>query len=142
MQLKIKVDMPDKLKMFLASPDRYINDTIKQADKDALTYLKENIARTAPRKSGQLASSITTDFDKRKVYATAVYARAVELGHYAEPKNTPKKMFMKFGSGSGEVFVKFVRTKKQPYFFKALNNSWSKIRDIYQKAIRQLLERI
>lgn len=134
MKLTHTVEIPYYLKKFLANPTPQIENARKAADKEVLDLLKTKISAAAPKKSGKLSQSITVDLANRKVYSPLVYARAIELGHYARPINTPKKMFLHFTDGGKEVFLKYVRIKKQPYFFKTIDENMLKIRDIYEKA--------
>lgn len=137
MELSIKIDVPYKLQRFLQNPNSRVSEIMKEADKEVLELLRSEISANAPKKRGQLAGSITVDLEKRKVFSPLVYARAVELGHYATPKYGS---FLKFYSEKlgRDVFLKFVRTKKQPYFFKTYNANRLKIRDIYDKAFERL----
>jgi len=57
MQLGIKVQVPQKLKRFLSSPNSYISNVMKAADKEALTFLKRETSAAAPKKSGSLRRS-------------------------------------------------------------------------------------
>jgi len=141
-KLSIKVQVPQKLQRFLSNPTPYIKDVIKTADKDALTLLQSEIRAAVPKKSGKLAESITVDLPGRRIYSLVAHAMAVELGHYASPKYTPKRMFLKFTDMGKEVFIKSVRTAKQPFFFKTLDRNRVKVIDIYEKAFARLLEKI
>jgi len=142
MKLDIKIQVPQKLQRFLKNPTPYISSVIKAADKDALTLLKREISAAAPKKSGKLAGSITVDLASRKLFSLLNYARAVELGHFASAKYTPRRMFLKFTDMGKEVFLRYVRTKKQPFFFKALDRNRTKVIDIYEKAFKRLLEKL
>ncbi|MDD5013727.1 MAG: hypothetical protein PHW73_01320 [Atribacterota bacterium] len=139
MQLDVKIDVPDKLKKFLANPTPQIDSAIKEADREAFTLLKNEISKAAPKKSGNLAGSITIDLAKRKIFSPLIYARAVELGHYAEPVSGKYLHFIDKGK---DVFLKFVRTKKQPFFFKTLHAEKVNIIEIYDKAFKRLLENV
>ncbi len=138
MQLNMKVEVPDRLRKFLANPTPYVNQTMQGADKEALTLLKTDIAAKAPKKSGKLAASITVDIANRKLFSPLVYARAIELGHYAVPKGK----YLHFVDRGKDVFLKFTRSRKQPFFFKTLHADKIKILDIYDKAFKRLLESI
>ena len=140
MKLETRIRIPEKLKRYLRNPTPAITKVLKEADKRALTFLQRETSRAAPRKSGQLARSIQIDLTRRKVFSTLPWARAVELGHHATPQNTPKRMFLSFTSRGKEVFIKFVRTKKQPFFFKTLDRNRIKVIQIYDKAFKKLLE--
>jgi hypothetical protein len=142
MKLDFKVQVPYKLQRFLTNPTPYIEKTLRAADKQALTLLKADVAKAAPKQSGKLSRSITVDIGKRKVFSPLIYARAVELGHYAEPVRTPKKMFLKFVGQGREVFLKYTRSKKHPYFFLTLDRDRLKILEIYDKAFKKLLESV
>ncbi|MGD9276357.1 MAG: hypothetical protein PVJ67_04240 [Candidatus Pacearchaeota archaeon] len=140
MQLGIKIEVPQKLKRFISSPNKYVTDVMTSADNQALGLLKREISAAAPKKSGALSRSIKVSLANRKIYSILNYARAIELGHYAEPARTPKRMFLKFSEAGKEVFMRFTRSKKQPYFFKTLEQKRRDIIKIYQKAFRKLLE--
>ena len=140
MKLETRVRVPEKLRKYLRNPTPAITKTLKLADKKALKFLQGEISRAAPRKTGQLARSIQVDLPRRKVFSTLPWARAVELGHYAVPENTPKRMFLSFTSRGKDVFLKFVRTKKQPFFFLTLSRNQLKVIKIYDKAFKKLLE--
>jgi len=49
-------------------------------------------------------------------------------------------MFLKFTDMGKEVFIKYVRTKKQPFFFKTLDRNRVRVIDIYEKTFKKLLE--
>ena len=138
----IRIEVPQRLKKFLANPSSYVDKTMKDADKEALTTLKTDIKTITHKKSGKLAGSIQIDLMGRKVYSKSPYSRAYQLGHYAVPVRTPKRMFLKFVSRGKEVFIKFARTKKQRFFFETLDKDRRKIVDIYDKAFKRLLESI
>lgn len=135
MELSVKIDVPYRLQRFLQNPNSRVSEIMKEADKDVLELLRSEISRNAPKKSGRLAESITVDLDNRKVFSPLVYARAVELGHYAE---SIRGTFLKFTDMGKDVFLRFTRSKKQPFFFKAINANRLKIRDIYDKAFERL----
>lgn len=139
MQLGVKINVPYRLQKLLKNPTPKVNEIMEKADKEVLEMLREDISRAAPHKSGSLGRSIKINLKDRKVYSDSVYARAVELGHYAKPINTPKKMFLKFAGTGGDVFIRFVRTSKQPFFFPTLDKDRLKVRDIYDKAFDKLL---
>ena len=142
MKLDMRVEVPQRLKKFLANPTPVIKDIRDQADKDALVFLRDEIKQAAPRKKGELAASVEVDLGKKNVFTMLAYARAVELGHYASPKYTPKRMFLKFTSLGRDVFIKAVRTKKQPFFFPTLSRNRLKVIDIYEKAFARMLEKL
>ena len=142
MKLNMRVEVPQRLKKFLANPTPVIKDIRNQADKTALIFLRDSIREAAPRKKGELAASVEVDLGKKNVFSALAYARAVELGHYASPKYTPKRMFLKFTSLGRDVFIKFVRTKKQPFFFPTLSKNRLKVIDIYEKAFARMLEKL
>ena len=138
----IRIEVPAKLKRFLANPTPQINQTMKVADKESLTLLKTDIKAITHKRSGKLAGSIQVDLLGRKVYSKHVAARAYQLGHYAKPVNTPRKMFLKFISRGKEVFIRYVRTKANPFFFETLDKDRRKVVDIYDRAFKRLLESI
>ena len=142
MKLGIKVDVPDRLAKFLRNPTPFFTSTLKEADRQALTMLKTDISRAAPKRSGKLASSFVVNTAQRSLYSKLVYARAVELGHYAEPRNTPKRMFLKFTSQGKEVFLRYVRTRKSPFFFITAHRDKAKLIDIYDVAFKKMLEKV
>ena len=139
MQLTMRLELPGRLSNFLSRPEYYLTDTIKRADKLVFTLLQASIKTNAPRKSGNLARSIDIDFVKRKVYSKAIYSRAVELGHYAEPKGP---YLLKFIDKGKSVSLKSTRSKKQPYFFKAQSQNKQQIIQIYEDALHRLMERV
>ena len=138
MKLKFKVEVPQKLRRFLDNPTPFVTETMKQADKLALTLLQQSVKTNAPRRSGQLSQSITVDLVNRKIFSNLVYARAIELGHYAEPRGK----FLHFVAGGRDVFLKFTRSKKNPYFFKTLNQNRLQVLEIYDDAFKKLMEKI
>jgi len=138
----IRIEVPQRLKKFLANPSPYVDKTMKDADKESLTILKTDIKAITHKVSGRLAGSIQIDLMGRKVYSRHPAARAYQLGHYAVPKNTPKKMFLKFVSRGKEVFIRYVRTKANPFFFETLDKDRRKVVDIYDRAFKKLLESI
>ena len=142
MKLDFKVQVPYRLQRFLANPDPVMKAALDEADKAALTLLKTDVSRAAPKSSGALAKSIDVNLRERKVFSNSVYARAIELGHYAEATRTPKRMFLKFVSRGREVFLRYTRSKKQPYFFLTLHKDRIKVLDIYGKAFERMLKRI
>ena len=142
MKLDMRVEVPQHLKKYLANPTPVIKDARDRADKDALVLLRDEIKQAAPRKSGALADSIEVDLAKKNVFTKLTHARAVELGHYAEPRHTPKRMFLKFTTLSKDVFIKFARTTKQPFFFPTLSKNRLKVIDIYEKAFARMLEKL
>ena len=76
----IRIEVPQRLKKFLANPSPYVDKTIKDADKESLTILKTDIKAITHKKSGKLAGSIQIDLMGRKVYSKSPYARAYQLG--------------------------------------------------------------
>lgn len=142
MKVSMKIKVPPRLKKFLANPTPHIDQTIKTADKETLTLLKTDIKAITHKKSGKLAGSVQIDLVGRKVYSRSPYARAYQLGHYAVPRHTPKRMFLKFTDMGKKVFIKFVRTKRKPFFFETFDKDKRKIREIYDKAFKRLLEKI
>jgi hypothetical protein len=163
MQLNVKLDVPQRLERYLANSTPYVEKTVKEADKEALTLLKREISAAAPKgKSKKLSSTITIDLAKRKIFSPLVYARAVELGHYAEAKPGHYLQFkdIKGLRGGGYVYPLMhyrgakgyeslkgqwysgVRTKKQPFFFKTYYENKLEIMEIYDKAFKRLLESI
>ena len=138
----IRIDVPQRLRSFLVNPTPYFDQTVKEADKEALTTLKTKVQSITHRRSGRLANSIQVDLLNRKVYSKHPAARAYQLGHYAKPKNTPKKMFLHFTDKGKEVFIKSVRTKRQKFFFETLDENRAKVISIYDKAFKRLLEKI
>ena len=143
LKLDIKIQVPYKLQRFLNNPTPEIRSILRDADWKALVFLRSEIRDAAPKgKTGDLADSIEYDLDKRMLFSNLIYSRAIELGHYASPKNTPKKMFLHFTDAGKEVFLRFVRTKKQPFFFKTLDRNRVKVIDIYEKAFAKMLEKL
>jgi hypothetical protein len=143
MKLNIKVDFPPKLRRFLNNPSPIFKEVMRDADKVALKLMQAEIKQNAPKKSGALAESIRIDVPKRKVFSTLAYSRAVQLGHYATPVRTPKRRFLMFESGGNEVFLKFTRSRKQPFFFDAVSyESRRKIIEVYDKAFKKLLGKL
>jgi len=138
MQTSISVQVPQRLKNFLANPSSRIDSIMKEADREALELLKKDISSAAPKKSGKLSKSIDIDLSEKKVFSNLIYVRAIELGHFAEPVRTPKRMFLHFTDKGKEVFLKYVRTRKQPFFFPTLSKDKVKIIDIYDKAFNKL----
>jgi len=138
MKLDMKIDIPWKLKRFFENPTPYISATMKEADRDALTLLENEISKAAPKKSGALSRSIDIDINARKVFTNSVYGRAVEIGHYAVPKGK----YLHFISSGKDVFLKFTRSRKQPFFFKTMHANKIKILDIYDEAFKKLLENV
>ncbi len=157
MKLETRLEVPEKVKRLLRNPTPAINRILKKADKRALTFLQKEISKAAPRgKTGDLARSIEVDLIRRKITSSAVYARAVELGHYAE---ADEGKYLRFeGSGQrtgthvyptshfrgtkGTIFgqwVSAIRTEKQPYFFSTLSKNQVNIINIYEKEFRKLL---
>jgi hypothetical protein len=136
--LNFKIDVPQKLRAFLEYPDAFVDRTMKSADKLALTLLQATIKTNAPRRSGNLSKSITVDLAERKISSNLVYSRAIELGHYAEPRGK----FLHFVSGGKDVFLRFTRAKKQPYFFKSINQNKQQVLEIYDEAFKKLLESV
>ena len=139
MQLNFKLEVPDRLRRYLANPTPYITDTMKKADKLALTLLQESIKTNAPRKSGELSRSIKIDIDERKVFSDSVKGRAIELGHYAVPISGKYLHFIDKGK---DVFLKFTRSKKQPFFFRSISQNKIQLMEIYDDAFKKLLESI
>jgi hypothetical protein len=135
---KIKMIMPAKLKKFLDSPDPFIQGTMKEANKDVRQLLKKKISEAAPKRSGNLSNSIEESETGNKVFTKSVYGRAVEMGHYAEPRGK----FLHFVDGGKDVFIKFTRTRKHPYFFLAADRARLDALDIYDKAYKKLLESV
>ena len=140
--LDIRMEVPSHLKKFLKNPTPEMKSARKVADKKALLFLQSEIRKAAPKKSGALAESITVDLVKNNVYTVIAHARAVELGHYAVPIHTPMQMFLKFTSMGKEVFMRFVRTKKQPFFFPTLSKNRLKLIDIYEEEFAKMLKKI
>lgn len=157
LRLETRIEVPEKVKRFIRNPTPAITRTLRKADKGVLTLLKREISKAAPRgKSGKLARSIEIDIKRRKVFSTSVYARAIELGHYAEAD--PGKYLRFSGSsqrtgrwifptghfrGRGTIagqWVSFVRTKAQPFFFPTLDKNRLNIIKIYNKAFKRLME--
>ena len=56
-QVNINVEVPERLKKFLANPTPYISGVMKAADKESLILVQRDIADAAPRKKGKLAKS-------------------------------------------------------------------------------------
>ena len=139
MRLNFKVEYPEKLKRFLDNPTPYINDTMRQADKLVLTLLQESIKTNAPRKTGALAKSIEIRVSQRKVFTDLIYATAIEKGHYAEPI---KGKYLHFVDAGKDVFLKFTRSKKKPFFFKSIRQNKLQILEIYDDAFKKLMERV
>jgi len=140
--VNVKIDVPDRLRRFLENPTPLVKETIKEADEDVLNLLKKDISKAAPQKTGKLAHSIDVDFQDKRVFSDLVYARAVELGHYAKAKHTPARMFLKFTDMGRDIFMRGIRTKKQPYFFKTLKTDRKKIIEIYDKAFDKLASKV
>jgi len=142
MKISMRIKVPERLRKFLTNPTPQIDQTMKVADKETLTLLKTDIKAIVHKKSGELAESVQIDLANKKIYSKSLYARAYQLGHYAEPIHTPKRMFLKFTDKGKDVFIRFVRTERKPFFFETLNKDRRKIREIYNKAFKRLLEKI
>ena len=139
MQLETNVEVPERLRKFLANPTPFVNQAMSEADKEALSLLKVDIAAAAPKKTGALSRSITVDTTQKKVFSPLIYARAVELGHYAEPVNRKMLHFVDKGK---DVFLRFTRSRKRPYFFPTLHRDSLKIRQIYDKAFDRMAQQV
>ena len=137
-KLHFKVEIPQKLRSLLENPTPFISATMKQADKLALTLLQESIKTNAPRRTGALSRSIHIDLAERTVQTNLVYSRAIELGHYAEPRGK----FLHFVDGGKDVFLRFTRSKKQPYFFKSINQNRLQVLEIYDDTFKKLMNNL
>lgn len=147
MRLNFKVDYPEKLRRFLDHPTPYINDTMRAADRLVLILLQESIKTNAPRKTGTLAKSIEINVSQRKVFTNLFYARAIELGHYWPSKNYSgtTKLLHFIGmdkEGHLDVFLKAIRIKKRPFFFRSISQNKLQILEIYDDAFKKLMERV
>ena len=142
--LDVRIEVPAHLKEFLGNPEPKYKNARDRADKKALFFLRDEIKEAAPRgKTGDLKESITVDLRERTVFTKAVHARAIELGHYAEPVRTPKLMFLMFKNAAGEdAYPRFVRTEKKPYFFPALSKNRLRVIDIYENEYARMLKSI
>jgi hypothetical protein len=156
--LHFKVEVPQKLRSFLENPTPIVNKYMKQADKLALTLLRESIKTNAPKgKTGKLRASIVIDLAERKVATNLVYGRAIELGHYAEAKpghylrfpgnaqrtgisvfpTTHFKGAKGYESLKGQ-WVSAVRFKKNPYFFRSINQNRQQVLEIYEEVFEKI----
>ena len=140
--LDLNIDVPVKLKNFMANPTPALNGALSEADRETLTILQVGIKGVIHSKSGQLARSVRVDLPGRKVFSTSPYAKAYQSGHYAEPVNTPKKMFLRFNDQGKEVFIRYTRSGKNPFFFETLDKNRLKIRQIYDRAFEKMLRSI
>jgi len=155
----ITIEMPERLRRFLENPTPAFTQTMKEANREVLTLLKQDISRAAPRKSGKLSRGIEVNFAENKVYSKLVYSRAVELGHYAEAKPGHYLRFKGDAQRTGTwVFPTMhykgkkgfeslrgqwysgVRSRKQPYFFLTLHRDAQKINAIYDEAFGKIME--
>lgn len=139
MRLNFKIEYPEKLRSFLANPTPYVNGTMRAADRLVLILLQESIKTNAPRKTGALAKSIEVNVSQRKVFTNLVYATAIEKGHYAEPI---KGKYLHFVDRGKDVFLKFTRSKKKPFFFKAISQNKLQILEIYDDAFTKLMRKV
>ena len=139
MKTDMRIEVPEKLRRFLANPTPYVNQAMQEADKQTLSLLKSDIVSVTTKKSGALAGSITIDLLGRKIFSNKVYAPAYELGHYATPKNVKMLHFVDRGK---DVFLKSTRSKPHVFFFKTLDKNRLKIHQIYDKAFDRLMERV
>ena len=160
MEVNINVEVPERLKKFLANPTPYISGVMKAADKESLILLQRDIAAAAPKKSGKMSRSVKYNLPLRKVYTESIYGRAVELGHYAEAKPGRHLRFRGNAQRTGYVFptkhykgrkgfedlkgqwYSAIRTQKQPYFFPTFHRDKVKILQIYDKAFERLIKNI
>ena len=142
--LDVRMEVPSHLAKFLKNPTPAMMGARKKADKRALYFIRDKIKEAAPKgKTGDLRESIKVDLKKGTVFSKGVYARAIELGHFAEPARTPQLMFLKFTNVAGEdAYPKFVRTEKKPYFFPALHEGRGRIIDIYEEEYARMLNKI
>ena len=135
------IEVPEKLKRFLANPTPQIDSTMKQADKETLSLLKTDIVNIVHKKTGALANSVTVDLFGRKIYSNLPYSAAYELGHYARPKGGRK--FLHFVNEQGkDVFMKFTRSRPNVFFFKTLDKDRLRIRQIYDSAFDRMVSQI
>ena len=160
LRLETRIEVPEKVKRFIRNPTPAITRTLRKADTTVLRFLQNEISKAAPRgRTSRLARSIEIDVKRRKVFSTSVYARAIELGHYAEARPGKFLRFLGTEQRTGVYvfpvghfkgargfehlrgqFVSFVRTKKQPFFFLALARNRLNVIKIYNKAFKRLME--
>ncbi len=142
--LDVRMEVPSHLAKFLKNPTPAMMGARKKADKRSLYFIRDEIKEAAPKgKTGDLRESIKVDLKKGTVFSKGVYARAIELGHFAEPARTPQLMFLKFTNVAGEdAYPKFVRTEKKPYFFPALHEGRGRIIDIYEEEYARMLNKV
>ena len=156
-KLNYRIEVSPKLRRLLENPTPLVKATMQRADKIALTILQESIKTNAPRRSGKLARSIYIDLADRRVSSNLVYCRAIELGHFAQAKPGHYLRFAGAGQRTGYVFPTMhykgakgyadlkgqwysgVRFKKQPYFFKSINQNKQQIIQTYEDEFKSLL---
>ena len=139
MKTDMRIEVPEKLRRFLANPTPYVNQAMKEADKETLSLLKSDIVAVTHKKTGELAGSIQIDLLGRKIFSNKVYAPAYELGHYATPVNVKMLHFVDRGK---DVFLKSTRSKPHVFFFKTLDKDRLKIHQIYDKAFDRMAARV
>ncbi|GAG16816.1 unnamed protein product, partial [marine sediment metagenome] len=82
--LDVRMEVPPHLVKFLKNPTPAMKNARDRADKRALFFIRDKIKEEAPKgKTGDLRESIKVDLKKKTVFSKGVYARAIELGHYA-----------------------------------------------------------
>ena len=139
MKTDMRIEVPAKLRSFLANPTPCINQAMQEADKQTLSLLKSDIVSVTTKKSGALAGSIKIDLLGRKIFTDKVYASAYELGHYAEPIHVKMLHFVDRGK---DVFLKSTRSKPHVFFFKTLDKDRLKIHQIYDKAFDRMAAKV
>ncbi len=143
MRIQGRVEIPENLRKFLVNPTPKVDATMKQATKLILILLQESAKSNIwHSKSGKLKESIEINLDKKMLFSNSVYAMAQEKGHYATPQNTPKKMFLKFTDGGKDVFMRFTRSKKQPFFFKTISQNKQQILEVFDDAVKDMIRSI
>ncbi len=140
MRIQGRIEIPENFRKFLSNPSTKVNETMKRTSKLILTLLQESIKTNIwHNKTGKLRASIKTDMDKWMVIADIDYAAAQEKGHYATPVN--KKMLHYVDAGK-DVFLRFTRSKPQPYFFKSISQNKQQILEIFDDAVKDMIRSI
>lgn len=139
MRIKGRIEIPENLRQFLVNPTPKVDATMKKTTKLILTLLQESIKTNIwHNKSGKLKESIEVDIDKKMIFSNLVYATAQEKGHYAEPVGK----FLHFVDGGKDVFLRFTRSKPQPFFFKAISQNKQQILEIFDDTVKDMIRSI
>ncbi len=140
MRIQGRIEIPENLRQFLINPTPKVNATMKQATKSILTLLQESIKTNIwHSKTGKLKESIEIDIDKKMIFSNLVYATAQEKGHFATPI---RAQMLHFVDGGKDIFLRFTRSKPQPFFFKAISQNKQQILEVFDDAVKDMIRSI